>query len=273
MGRRVLVTGLGTFWGGRVAQALEADPSVDVIVGLDTREPTVELDRTEYVRTDEGYSILSHRACNPGRHDPAHLPGGRLVPGFEAAGARDQRHRHDEPVRRCEPAREPGDRRGAEVVDAGLRVDLPDPVWFAEDTRARRRPVTASSARSSRSRPTCVTTPSTTQVAVTTLRFSNVLGSDIVAPITRALALPLVPAVFGFDPGCSSCTRTTWCAIMFVLDRRLEASSTSPGMVCCHGARWPRSAKHLAPPPFGRRLYAGPLARLGVDLPPSSSSC
>src|SRR4029453_14137761 len=59
MGRRVLVTGLGTFWGGRVAQALEADPSVDVIVGLDTREPTVELDRTEFVRADESYSILA----------------------------------------------------------------------------------------------------------------------------------------------------------------------------------------------------------------------
>ena len=40
-GRRVLVTGLGSFWGGRVAQALEADPTVDVIVGLDTTEPTV----------------------------------------------------------------------------------------------------------------------------------------------------------------------------------------------------------------------------------------
>ena len=26
MGRRILVTGLGTFWGGRVAQALERQP-------------------------------------------------------------------------------------------------------------------------------------------------------------------------------------------------------------------------------------------------------
>jgi UDP-glucose 4-epimerase len=52
MGRRVLVTGLGSFWGGRVAQALERDPSVDVIIGLDTSEPTVELERTEYVRCD-----------------------------------------------------------------------------------------------------------------------------------------------------------------------------------------------------------------------------
>src|SRR3546814_2887064 len=59
MGKRVLVTGLGAFWGGRVAQALEADPSVDVIVGLDRYEPTVPLERTEFVRSDESYSILA----------------------------------------------------------------------------------------------------------------------------------------------------------------------------------------------------------------------
>src|SRR4029453_14669994 len=77
MGRRVLVTGLGTFWGGRVAQAPGAAPSVDVIVGLDTREPTVELDRTEYVRTDEGYSILS-RIVRPPQVDTI-LPTFRVV--------------------------------------------------------------------------------------------------------------------------------------------------------------------------------------------------
>src|SRR5437764_1697595 len=59
MGRRVLITGLSTFWGGRLAQALERDPDIDVIVGLDTREPRVELERTEYVRADQSYSILN----------------------------------------------------------------------------------------------------------------------------------------------------------------------------------------------------------------------
>ena len=59
MGRRVLVTGLSTFWGGRVAQQLEADPDVEVIIGLDRHEPKVKLERTEYVRSDENYSILS----------------------------------------------------------------------------------------------------------------------------------------------------------------------------------------------------------------------
>src|SRR5688500_11796131 len=59
MGRRVLVTGLGTFWGGRLAQMLERDPDVDVIVGLDRFEPTIALERTEFVRSDASYSILA----------------------------------------------------------------------------------------------------------------------------------------------------------------------------------------------------------------------
>ena len=36
MGRRVLVTGADTFWGGRMIQALEAEPGMDVILGLGT---------------------------------------------------------------------------------------------------------------------------------------------------------------------------------------------------------------------------------------------
>ena len=59
VGRRVLITGLGSFWGGRVAEALEKDPDVEVIVGVDTREPSVPLERTEFVRADQSYSILS----------------------------------------------------------------------------------------------------------------------------------------------------------------------------------------------------------------------
>jgi UDP-glucose 4-epimerase len=55
---RVLVTGLGTFWGSRLAQALEQFDDVEVIVGLDTNEPRLPLERTEFVRADSDYSIL-----------------------------------------------------------------------------------------------------------------------------------------------------------------------------------------------------------------------
>lgn len=37
-------------------------------------------------------------------------------------------------------------------------------------------------------------------VLVTLLRFCNVLGTDIVTPLSQALQLPLVPCIFGFDP-------------------------------------------------------------------------
>ena len=59
VGRRVLITGLDTFWGGRMAQALESDPDVEMILGMGTREPTVPLERTEFVQADQTYSILS----------------------------------------------------------------------------------------------------------------------------------------------------------------------------------------------------------------------
>ena len=59
MGRRVLITGLSSFWGGRLAQAIEHDPDVETIVGLDTQEPRIQLERTEFVKADQSYSILA----------------------------------------------------------------------------------------------------------------------------------------------------------------------------------------------------------------------
>ena len=37
--RRVLITGLSSYWGGRLAQALESFAEVEAIVGVDSRDP------------------------------------------------------------------------------------------------------------------------------------------------------------------------------------------------------------------------------------------
>src|SRR5665213_2974116 len=42
-----------------MAQALEADPNVEMILGLGTDEPSVPLEWTEFVRADQTYSILN----------------------------------------------------------------------------------------------------------------------------------------------------------------------------------------------------------------------
>jgi UDP-glucose 4-epimerase len=202
LGKRVLVTGLGTFWGGRVAQALERDPSVDVIIGLDTVEPKVELERTEFVRADQSYSILSRivRATQVDTilHtflvvDSTRMSGRALhevnVIGtmnlLAAAGAPDSS------VRQL-------------VVKSSTLVygcSDKDPTWFREESPRSSAPRT----RVERSllevedylRDFAEDNP---HVVVSLLRFSNVLGTDIVTPISKALQLPATPCILGFDP-------------------------------------------------------------------------
>ena len=97
---RALVTGLSTYWGGRLAQALEQRSDVEVVVGVDTHDPRIQLERTEFVRTDSTHSILA-RIVRATRVDTV-LHTFLVVD----SGAPETRHmheirdRHDEPVRR-----------------------------------------------------------------------------------------------------------------------------------------------------------------------------
>ena len=42
----MLVTGVSRFLGGKLAQRMEADPDVDLVVGVDLEEPEFDLERT-----------------------------------------------------------------------------------------------------------------------------------------------------------------------------------------------------------------------------------
>src|SRR4029079_737777 len=48
--KRVLLTGVSSFWGARLARALEADESIETIIGVSTQEPPRLHDCTEFVR-------------------------------------------------------------------------------------------------------------------------------------------------------------------------------------------------------------------------------
>jgi len=273
MGRRVLVTGLGSFWGGRVAQALEAEPDVDVIVGLDTREPTVELERTEYVRSDDNYSILSRivRATQVDTIVHTFL----VVDSSQMSSRRIHETNVIGTMNLFAAASQPESRVTDVVVKSSTLVygsTFRDPVWFSEDSRRsglpRHRVEKSLLEVEGYVRDYAVDNP---HVTVSMLRFSNVLGTDIVTPITKVLELPVVPAVFGFDPRLQFVHEVDVVrAIMFVLDRRLAGIYNVAGdgllpwsevaAIC---------AKPVVPlPPLGRRLYTAPLRRLGVDLPP-----
>ena len=201
-GRRVLVTGLSTFWGGRIAQALEQDPSVEVIVGLDTEEPTVELERTEYVKADQSYSILN-RLVKATRVDTI-LHTFLVVDSSRSSGRALHEINVIGTMNLLAAAGAPGSsvrnlvvKSSTLVYGAGHR----DPYWFREDTsRASRVGTRVERSLLEVEDYLSDFADDNPHVTVSLLRFANVLGPDIRTPLSRLLDLPLVPAIAGFDP-------------------------------------------------------------------------
>ncbi len=273
-GRRILVTGLGTFWGGRVAQALESDPSVEVIVGLDRKEPTVELERTEYVKTDESYSILS-RIVKATKVDT-------IVHTFlmmDSSGMRSSRI-HEINVIGTMNLFAAASAAGSTVRTVAVKSSTlvygssaRDPNVFREEHK-RSGPAGTAVERSLLEVEGYVRdfAEDNPHVTVSMLRFSNVLGPDIRTPLSKALSLPIVPRIFGFDPRFQFVHEDDVIrAILFVLDRQL------PGIynVAADGVLpWTEVAricgKRTVPlPPFGFTGFTStPLARLGIELTP-----
>jgi len=271
-GRRVLITGLASFWGGLVAQALEDNPDVDVIIGLDTREPSVELERTEYVRTDENYSILA-RIVRAAQVDT-------IVHTFLIVDSTSMRPKtmHEINVigtmNLFAAASAPGSTVRDVVVKSSSYVygaSKADPQWFSEET-PRSFPPRTRVEQSLESVEGYVRdfAEDNPHVNVTLLRFSNVLGPDIVTPISRALELPVVPSIFGFDPRVQFVHEDDVVrSILFVLDRHLPGifNVAGDGML-----PWTEVAricgKITAPmPPIFTGMSSKPLRRVGVPLP------
>ena len=274
MARRVLVTGADTFWGGRMIQALESDPEMQVIIGLGTADPVVPLQRAEFVRTDQAYTILSRivRATQVDTvvhtflvMDSARGRGGALheinVIGtmnvLAAAGARDSSVRHVV-------------MKSSTVV---YGASAKDPNVFAEDTAREHPPRSALEASlieaESLVRDFAEDNPSTT---VAVLRFANVLGTDIVTPISRNLSRRACPAIFGFDPLLQFVEEDDVIrALQHVTRERISGVFNVAG-----DGRLPWSevirlcgSRSLELPPWRPALAVAPLLRLGVlDFPP-----
>jgi len=274
MGRRVLITGLSTFWGGKLAQALEADPDVDVIIGLDTREPQIRLERTEYVRSDENYSILSRIVRATGVDTIAHT---FLVVDSTSMSSRAM---HEINVigtmNLFAAASAAGSTVRNVVVKSAALVygsSPKDPYWFRE-TDKRVAPARTRVERSlleveSYVRDFARDNP---HVSLTMLRLCNVVGPDIETPLLSALQLPFVPKVAGFDPRFQLVHEDdVVSALLFALDRQV------PGIfnVAGDGALpWSEimaiaGKRGIPMPPMGIEMATAPLRRLGlVDLAP-----
>ncbi|HEY1734250.1 MAG TPA: NAD-dependent epimerase/dehydratase family protein [Acidimicrobiales bacterium] len=274
MGRRVLVTGADTFWGGRVVQALEDDRDTDVVLGLGSKNPSVPFERAEYVRSDQTYSILNRlvRATQVDTivHtflvvDSTQVPS-RALHEINVIGT----------MNLLAAAGAPGSPVRHVVVKSSTLVygsTEKDPNTFGEDTprsKAARTGVERSLIEAEALVHDFV--EENPSVAVTLLRFANVLGTDIVTAISKNLSRPACPSIFGFDPLVQFVEEDDVVrAIEFVTRNRV------PGVFNVAGAgRLPWSevasicgTRLLPLPPVRPALAIAPLVRLRVfEFPP-----
>ena len=273
---RVLVTGLSTFWSGRLAQALEAREDVEVIVGVDTREPRVPLERTEFVRADSSYSILSRivRAAQIDTILHTHLivdstnVSGRTLHEINVIGTMNllaAASAAGSPVRKV-------------VVKSSTLVygsNSNDPTYFREEMTRTRAPST----RVERSLLEVEDylhdfAEDNPHVIVTLLRFSNVLGHNLDTPVARSLRLPVVPEILGFDPRLQFTHEDD---VLGVLG--YAATHDVPGIYNIAGdgmIPWSEvctiiGKRRVPLLPVFTNMAAAPLRRLGIiDLPPET---
>ncbi|MGO8872483.1 MAG: NAD-dependent epimerase/dehydratase family protein [Acidimicrobiales bacterium] len=274
MVRRVLITGLDTFWGGRMAQALEAEPDVEMILGLGADEPRVPLERTEFVRSDQKYSILSRIVRATQVDTIVHtfletnsigIPS-RVLHEINVIGT----------LNLLAAAGSSGSSVRQVVVKSSTHVygaAENDPAWFREET-PRSGPVGTRLERSLVEVEALVRdfTEDNPHLVVSVLRFANVLGTDIVTPISYNLRRRLLPCVAGFDPLVQFIEEDDVVrALKFVTEHQV------PGVYNVAGAGklpWSEvasigSAFLLPLPPVMPRLFADPLTRVGaIQFPP-----
>ena len=272
--RRVLITGLSTYWGGRLAQALERDPDVEVIVGVSPSDPTCELTRTEYVRVGTQHALLK-----------------RIVEAADIDTVVDTRMIVDSSLAPSRAAHENNVIGTMNVLAACGGPDSPvrkvvfkssahfygcerdDPSYFTEDMGRPHPPRTAIEQDIVEAeRAVAAFAHRHPDVTVTVLRFANGLGPDLDTSHTALLSLPAVPSILGFDPRYQFIAEDD---IHGVLDHAARhdlpgAYNAAADGVLALSEIGSLLGKPLAPvlPPWGTGVAASVLRRVGIDLPP-----
>jgi UDP-glucose 4-epimerase len=271
--KRILVTGLASYWGGRLAQELERDPDVEVIVGVDSAEPTRELERTEYVRVGAQHALL-RRIVHAAEIDT--VVDSRLIADSSAGSPRAVHESNvlgtmnilaacagaDSPVRKV-VFKSSAHYYGAEQDDPGFfteRMQRPHP----PSTPIERDIVEAEEA----VRTFAERNP---QLTVSVLRFVNGLGPDLRTSHTALFGLPLMPSILGFDPRYQFIDEEDIVGVLaHAVREELDGvyNAAGDGVLALSEVAG-LLGKPLAPilPPWGTRLALAPLRRLGLRVP------
>lgn len=200
--RRVLITGVSTYWGGRLAQALEGFDEIETIIGVDSSEPTRELKRTEYVKVGAQHALIKKivAAAEIDTVVDARL----IVDSLFGTGA--QIHENNvigslNIIAACAGPESPVRKLIFKSSAHWYGCEQDDPAFFTE-SMPRSHPPRTPIEQDIVEAETAVAEfdEKSPGLTVTVLRCANVLGPDLDTSHTRLLALPAVPMIAGFDP-------------------------------------------------------------------------
>jgi UDP-glucose 4-epimerase len=272
--KRVLVTGLSTYWGGRLAQALEAFPEVEAIIGVAADEPQVELERTEYVKVGAQHSLLR-----------------RVVEAAEIDTVVDTRLVVDSATTSLAKAHENNVIGTMNILAACSGADSPvrkvvfkssthfygceqdDPAFF-DETMDRPRPPRTPIERDIVEAEASLSefAERNGEVSVTILRFANVLGPDVRTSHIDLLSLPVLPMILGFDPRYQFAHEDD---VVHALEHAVKHDVPGVFNVAADGVLALSEVAGLLRkpylpllPPWGTGLAAAALRRIGPNIPP-----
>ncbi|HVQ89246.1 MAG TPA: NAD-dependent epimerase/dehydratase family protein [Actinomycetes bacterium] len=201
MARVVLVTGVSRYLGGRLAQLLQKDPSVERVIGVDVIPPEADIGRAEFVRADIRNPVIAKVIKAADIDTVVHM--NVIATPVGVGGRSSMKEINVIGTMQLLAACQKSPTVKHLVVKSSSTVygvSPKDPAMFSEDMEPRRLPRSGFAKDSvevegyvrgfARRRP---------DVSLSMLRFANILGPGMDTPLSRYFALPVVPTVFGFD--------------------------------------------------------------------------
>jgi UDP-glucose 4-epimerase len=272
--KRVLITGLSTYWGGRLAQALEKNTAIEAIVGIDNHDPTLELERTEFVRVSNQHALL-RRIVEAAEIDT--VIDTRLVPDSTVTSPRKAHENNVIGTMNILAAASSANSSVRKFIFKSSAhyygAEQDDPAFFTE-AMGRPHPPRTPIERDIVEAEAAVAdfAEKNPDVATTILRFANVLGPDVPTSHSRLLSLPAVPMILGFDPRYQFVHEDDVVnALEHVAynDVRGIYNVAGDGVLAFTEVVGLLGKTYLPVlPPFGTGLAVAALRRLGVHVPP-----